>query len=286
MSAIGWRNRARWVLFLAWAFVAASTFAQLAPVDPWQADIRAFEAADRAQAPEPGAVLFIGSSSIRFWESLQADFPGTRIIRRGFGGSEVRDATRFAGRIIIPYRPRLIVLYAGDNDLAAGRSPEQVRDDFIAFVERVRSDLPKTSIAFVTIKPSPARANLLGAMRKANSLISEAARSRRNIRIVDVFTPMLDADGQPEKALFGDDMLHMNRAGYQIWIRLLTPLLRQAALDRFAKLSPVLPSRRASASRFQRAAPEPCARPQARLKPRRALPSPALRCRRGGNARP
>jgi lysophospholipase L1-like esterase len=226
MSMIGWRNRGRSVLFLAWAFAATSTFAQLAPVDPWEADIRAFEATDHAHPPEPGAVLFIGSSSIRFWQSLQADFPDTRIIRRGFGGSEIRDATRFAGRIIIPYRPRLIVLYAGDNDLAAGRTPEQVRDDFIAFIDRVRHDLPKVTIAFVTIKPSPARANLLIAMRKANSLISEVARSRRDIRIVDVFTPMLNAKGEPRKELFGEDMLHMNRPGYRIWIEQLAPLLR------------------------------------------------------------
>jgi lysophospholipase L1-like esterase len=226
MIALASQSRARWVLFLAWTFIATSTYAQLAPVNPWQADIRAFEAADRAHAPESGAVLFIGSSSIRFWESLQADFPDTRIIRRGFGGSEIRDATRFAGRIIVPYRPRLIVLYAGDNDLAAGRTPEEVRDDFIAFVDRVRHDLPKVTIAFITIKPSPARANLVIPMRKANSLISEVARSRRNIRIVDVFTPMLDARGEPRKDLFGDDMLHMNRAGYRIWIDQLTPLLR------------------------------------------------------------
>jgi lysophospholipase L1-like esterase len=226
MSTTGRRNLARSVLFLVWTFLATSTFAQLAPADPWEADIRAFEATDRAHPPEPGAVLFIGSSSIRFWESLQADFPLTRIIRRGFGGSEIRDATHFADRIIIPYRPRLIVLYAGDNDLAAGRTPEQVRDDFIAFIERVRRDLPDVTIAFITIKPSPARANLLGAMRKANALISDLASSRRNIRIIDVFTPMLDAKGLPRKDLFGDDMLHMNRAGYRIWIEQLTPLLR------------------------------------------------------------
>jgi lysophospholipase L1-like esterase len=170
--------------------------------------------------------LFIGRSSIRFWESLQTDFPDTRIIRRGFGGSEIRDATRLADRIVIPYRPRLIVLYAGDNDLAAGRSPGQVRDDFVAFVDRVRHDLPDVAIAFISIKPSPARANLLDAMRKANSLIGEVASSRGHIRVVDVFTPMLDANGQPRAELFGDDGLHMNRAGYQIWIERLAAVLK------------------------------------------------------------
>lgn len=210
---------------------ATQTFAQLAAVDPWEADIRAFEATDRSHPPEAGTVLFIGSSSIRYWESLQTDFPDTHITRRGFGGSEIRDATRFAGRIIVPYRPRLVVLYAGDNDLAAGRSPEQVRDDFVAFVDRIRRDLPEVAIAFITIKPSPARANLLDAMQKANALIGAFAESDKNIRIVDVFAPMLDAKGQPRSELFGPDQLHMNRAGYRIWIDKLTPILRASGKD-------------------------------------------------------
>lgn len=227
MNGNGGRNRLRWMLFSICLLLVAPGFAQLAPVDPWEADIQAFEQSDLADPQQPGGVLFIGSSSIRFWESLQADFPETRIVRRGFGGSEIRDATHFADRIVVPYQPRLIALYAGDNDLAAGRSPEQVRDAFVAFVARVRRDLPDVSIAFIAIKPSPARAGLLGAMRKANTLIDRYAKSQIGVRIIDVFTPMLDAAGQPRPELFGDDGLHMNRAGYQVWIDTIAPFLQE-----------------------------------------------------------
>lgn len=203
--------------------------AQLAPADPWEADLAHFEAADRVDPPAPGAVLFIGSSSIRFWETLAADFPGERIIQRGFGGSEIRDATRLAGRIVVPYRPRLIVLYAGDNDLDAGRTVAEVSADFQAFVARVRVDLPYTGIAFIAIKPSPARAHLLEDSRTANAAIADWARTRRDIHFIDIFTPMLDARGQPREALYGPDRLHMNRAGYAIWIERIGALLEQTS---------------------------------------------------------
>ena len=210
------------------AALAPFAHAQREPADPWEADIARFEAADRVDPPAPGATLFIGSSSIRFWESLQDDFPGVRIVRRGFGGSEVRDATRFAGRIVIPYRPRLVVLYAGDNDLAAGRTPVQVRDDVAAFVTRVRRDLPDAGFAYIAIKPSPARANLLDAAREANTLVAAWVKTRPDTRFIDVFTPMLDAEGRPREDLFGPDRLHMNRAGYRIWIERITPVLGAA----------------------------------------------------------
>ncbi len=213
------------LLAMAWLTSAA---AQIAPPDRWEADIAAFEAADRSDPPAAGGVVFIGSSSIRLWDTLQQDFPGTPIIQRGFGGSEIRDATRHARRIVVPYRPRLVVLYAGDNDLSEGRTPQQVREDFAAFVERVRRDLPDVAIAFIAIKPSPARANLLDAARRANALVEAYANTQRAIRTIDIFTPMLGADGQPRPELFGPDALHMNRAGYDEWVEHIAPALGSA----------------------------------------------------------
>ncbi|MEO8010018.1 MAG: SGNH/GDSL hydrolase family protein, partial [Dokdonella sp.] len=213
-------------LAMAWLTSAA---AQIAPPDRWEADIAAFEAADRNQPPAPGGGVFIGSSSIRLWHTLQQDFPDTPIIQRGFGGSEIRDATRHAARIVLPYGPRLVVLYAGDNDLSQGRTPEQVRDDFVAFVERVRRGLPDVAIAFIAIKPSPARANLLDAARGANAPVEAYTKSRRAIRHADIFTPMLGGDGQPRRELFGADALHLNRAGYGLWITRIAPVLRELA---------------------------------------------------------
>ncbi|WP_454829484.1 SGNH/GDSL hydrolase family protein [Pseudoxanthomonas wuyuanensis] len=192
----------------------------------WEQDMQRFAAED-AQAPPPaGAVLFIGSSSIRFWDTLAADFPGVATINRGFGGSEIRDSTWYADRIVVPYRPRLIVLYAGDNDLNSGRSPRQLLQDFRSFVQRVRRDLPAVRIAYIASKPSPSRAALLEVQRQANALIRAEAASQPDIDFIDVFTPMLDAHGQPREELFIEDRLHMNRAGYALWRGLIAPYLQ------------------------------------------------------------
>lgn len=190
----------------------------------WEADMQRFEAADAQSPPPRGGVLFIGSSSIRFWDTLAQDFPGVPVINRGFGGSELRDSTWYADRIIVPYAPRQILIYAGDNDLNAGRTPQQLRADFIAFVERVRRDLPKAKIAYISNKPSPSRAQLLPVQRAANTLIAAEAK-RQGVDYIDIFTPMLDASGQPDESLFIEDRLHMNRAGYVIWQRAIAPYL-------------------------------------------------------------
>ncbi|WP_447586818.1 SGNH/GDSL hydrolase family protein [Pseudoxanthomonas mexicana] len=191
----------------------------------WETDMQRFEAADAQSPPPRGGVLFIGSSSIRFWDTLAQDFPGVPVINRGFGGSELRDSTWYADRIIVPYAPRQILIYAGDNDLNAGRTPQQLRADFIAFVERVRRDLPKAKIAYISNKPSPSRAQLLPVQREANTLIAAEAK-RLGVDYIDIFTPMLDASGQPEESLFVEDRLHMNRAGYVIWQRAIAPYLK------------------------------------------------------------
>ena len=158
------------------------------PTDRWEPEIQTFEESDKKNPPKPGSVLFIGSSSIRLWTSLAEDFPSDNVINRGFGGSEIADSTAFVGRIVIPYRPSMIVLYAGDNDLANGRSPQQVLDDFQAFVDRVRQDLPKIRIAFISIKPSPARAHLLEKMRDANARIRAYAAQQEGVAFIDVFS--------------------------------------------------------------------------------------------------
>ena len=123
----------------------------------WDPQIAAFMAADQQHLPPPGSVLFIGSSSIQHWKSLAADFPELSVINRGFGGSEINDSTFFVDSIVAPYHARAIVMYAGDNDLQDGGSPEEVRDDFAAFVRKARVANPNVPIAFIAIKPSVAR---------------------------------------------------------------------------------------------------------------------------------
>lgn len=202
------------VLILAAACVAAAEA-------PFEKEIRSFEAADKDHSPPKNAVLFIGSSSIRLWDTLAKDFPDVPVINRGFGGSQVADSVRYADRIAIPYRPRMIVMYAGDNDIAAGKSPGRVRDDFREFVEKVRGPLPDVPLLYIAIKPSLARWKLVDQIKEANRLISEYATETKGVEYIDVFTPMLTAEGTPRKELFRDDGLHMNRKGYELWTAIL-----------------------------------------------------------------
>lgn len=189
----------------------------------WEKDIAAFEAADRTNPPPKGAVLFVGSSSIRFWTNLAQDFPHLKLINRGFGGSDIPDSTHFADRIIFPYEPSKIVLYAGDNDIARGVSPEKVLYDFKEFVEKVRTRLPNTKVYFLAIKPSPSRWYLSPQAKKANRLVKRYARFRPKVEFIDVWSPLIK-DGRPEPALYEKDRLHLNRAGYERWI----PVVREA----------------------------------------------------------
>lgn len=201
------------------AHAQAPTPAGTAPRDPaeWEPVVRAWEAEDARVRRMPGAVVFVGSSSIRLWTRLAEDFPGTVLINRGYGGSRAYDATYFADRIVNAYQPRAVVFYAGENDLHEGRTPRQVRDDFAAFVRKVQAGTPKARIAFVSIKPSPSRAAILPQVREANALVRDFARGVRGVDYLDVFTPMLDAGGAQREELFVGDRLHMNRAGYDIW---------------------------------------------------------------------
>lgn len=195
----------------------------------WEKEIQAFEAQDRKQAPPEGAALFVGSSSIRIWK-LDESFPGIATINRGFGGSQLADSVHFAPRIVIPYRPKLIVLYAGDNDIAAGKSPEQVFGDFKQFVHDVRQTLPETRIAYLSIKPSILRWALVDRMRATNRLIKQYIENKDDkLSYVDVFTPMLGADGMPRKELFRADGLHLSAEGYKLWASLLQPALEEVS---------------------------------------------------------
>ena len=204
------------------------TVPQKAVIDSrqWEPEIAAFEASDRTSPPPSGGVVFVGSSSIRLWQTLQNDFPGVPVLNRGFGGSVLSDVLVFANRIVVPYKPRVVVLYAGDNDLAAGRTPAQVFADFKEFVAIVHRDLPSTRVAFIAIKPSILRENIIDKIRATNQVIRDYIATDPRLNYVDVFTPMLDASGQPRRELFLEDGLHMNAKGYAIWRDLVAPVIR------------------------------------------------------------
>ena len=182
----------------------------------WEREIQAFEKADRANPPPQDAVVFVGSSTIRMWKTLAQDFPEYKVLNRGFGGCQIADCTWYADRIVIPYHPRLIVLRAGVNDIAAGKTPEQVRDDFLAFVAKVRAKLPKTRIAYLTINATPSRWANVEREKKANQLIKDCIAKGANLDYIDTFDATMGADGKPRVELFAKDRLHFNAEGYKI----------------------------------------------------------------------
>jgi lysophospholipase L1-like esterase len=204
------------------SLLAAQPSASLEQADKWEKDIAAFEAQDAKSPPPKNAILFVGSSSIRLW-NLKESFPDRLTINRGFGGSELADSVRYAKRIVLPHQPRIVVLYAGDNDIAGGKSPKQVFKDFKEFVSVVHRALPKTKIIYIAIKPSIKRWALIEKIREANRLIREhiAAQKSDQLAFLDVEKPMLAADGKPRPDLLQEDGLHLSNQGYVLWSRLL-----------------------------------------------------------------
>lgn len=192
----------------------------------WEVDMARFDAGDAAHPPPADPVVFIGSSSFRMWTTLRRDFPDVPVLNRGFGGAQVRDLAWHADRIAIRYRPRVLLVYAGENDIDAGRTPGQVLADTRILVDRLRAALPDARIVWISIKPSPARAAQLQRQRDANRLVEAWLRTRPGTRYVEVATPMLDAQGAPRTDLFIGDRLHMNAAGYALWRDAIAPLLR------------------------------------------------------------
>lgn len=210
-------------VLLALVFSAASRAAEY-DTTRWQDDIDAFVRADQTSSVEPGGVVFVGSSSIRMW-NLEKSFPGKEYLNRGFGGSEIVDSTHFFTELVAQHQPRIVVFYAGDNDVAGGKSPARVAQDFQAFAKKFEAALPDTKLIYISIKPSIARWKLADKMREANKLIAAECAKNDKFAFLDVWPVMLGEDGQPRKDIFLEDGLHMNDAGYKLWNELLTPHL-------------------------------------------------------------
>jgi lysophospholipase L1-like esterase len=199
--------------------VAAPLFAQDSAADPfakWEKSIAEIEARLQKSPPKKGGIAFIGSSSIRLW-NLDKSFPDLQAVNLGFGGSEIRDSTHFAPRLLLPLKPKVVVFYAGDNDIAKKRTPEQVRDDFQAFVKVVHDSLPKTRVLYIPVKPSVARWSQFDTQKKANAYVQAICAKNDLLTYVDIVTPMLGTDGQPIPELFVKDGLHLSEKGYEGW---------------------------------------------------------------------
>lgn len=194
----------------------------------WADDMAKFREQDSETPPVPGSIVFVGSSSIRLWD-LDASFPELGAVNRGFGGSDVEDSVYYFDDLITPHAPSVILLYAGDNDINRGKTPQRVFTDYLAFVERVRMDFPETHVIFIAIKPSMARWDKVGDMRHANALVRNHTYRDPRLHYVDIDTPMIGLDGQPRGELFDEDNLHLNDAGYELWTSLVRTKLDQIA---------------------------------------------------------
>ncbi len=210
------------------------------PADPdpnrFAGEIKAFGEWDSKNAVPAEPVLFVGSSSIRMWRTHES-FPDLPVINRGFGGSQVSDVLHFADRLVLAYKPRVIVFYAGDNDLAAGKSAQRVFEDCRKFVALAHAKLPETRIIFISIKPSESRWSLWPEAKKANELMRGLCGPDGSVLYVDLATPLLGPDGRPRNELFLGDKLHLNAVGYDVWTKALTPVLRRALSPRADSVS-------------------------------------------------
>ena len=214
------------MVLLVWSLqcVVLSSSAQKPPLYD---EIKAFQRQDSVDFPPKDAVLFVGSSSIKMWTSLKQDLPMQVIINRGFGASTLVDVIRYTNDIIIPYHPAQVVIYCGDNDLAASDTvtAQVVADRFQQLFNIIRKDLPEVQIAFISIKPSPSRQHLLQKIISTNELIKSFLKKQTKASYIDVFSAMIDQQGNPKPELFVEDRLHMNQKGYAIWLQTIEPYL-------------------------------------------------------------
>ena len=200
------------------------------------------EVADVLHPAPRNAVLFYGSSSIRLWSTLEADFAPLPVVNRGFGGANLFDCVDLFERLVVPCAPRALVVYAGDNDLGNGRSPEQVRESLRELLRRYRAHWPDRPFVYLAIKPSPARAQLHRAIERANWLCCELLRSDPAAGFVDTFHPLLGPHGEYRKELYQPDGLHLSDAGYALWRSALLPESNEFAeknSPNFLNISPV-----------------------------------------------
>jgi len=206
--------------------VSLVALAQDPKSEPFAKEIEAFEAKDRTSPPPENGIVLVGSSSIRLWKSAEA-FPDLPIINRGFGGSQMADSVRYAERIILPVKPRIVVVFAGGNDINSKKTPDQVFADWKALVGKIHGALPKTRIYFISLFPNVARRSQDAQCQKVNDLIQAHTKTDERLGYIDTASPMRAADGGPRPELLRADGLHMNDDGYKIWNEAVGAVLRK-----------------------------------------------------------
>ena len=218
------KNGNKLLALLVVLIIGQSLFAQ-----PFASEISDFKKQDSIEFPKPGLILFVGSSSFTKWKDVQDYFPDYPIINRGFGGSSLPDVIYYAKDIIYPYHPKQVVIYCGDNDLAASSevTGQVVLERFKTLFKMIRENLPDANIAFVSLKPSPSRLKLMPKAATANKLVKKFIGGQKNASFIDVYHKMLTTAGKPIPEIFVSDSLHMNSQGYAIWKKAIQPYLKK-----------------------------------------------------------
>lgn len=192
----------------------------------FESEIKKFEETDQKVPPPNSVVLFTGSSSIRLWDNIERYFPGKTVLQRGFGGSDLSDVRYFADRVIVRYQPKQVVVYAGENDVAAGQTARQTYDRFVDLFRYVRKRLPNTRFTFISLKPSPSRRKFRPVVDETNRLIKRYLSRRRNTDFINIVPGMLQPNGEPRGELFKGDSLHMTPKGYELWGEIVRPFVK------------------------------------------------------------
>jgi len=209
--------------------IARRMLRMLASDDPaiWAREIARFKKQDRYHPPSQEVIVFAGSSSIRFWKTLEQDMAPLPVINRGFGGAKIKQVTYYADQIVLPYHPRAVVLFAGTNDLGRfnPKTAQEVFDGYVEFVNTVHAALPQTPIYFIAITPTPSRWKIWPIVNEANQLIKAHTETDHRLHFIDMTNKILGPDGQPKRELYIWDRLHPSAKGYEVWTSIIKPIL-------------------------------------------------------------
>lgn len=201
---------------------------EIAPKVRFEEAILAFEKADRESPPPSESILFIGSSIFRLWAGLAEQMAPLPVFNRAFGGSRTHEVLAYVDRIVLPYRPRVIVYYCGSNDINSNVRPERIAGNFREFVDRVRRDLPETRVIFVSINKAPQKMEKWGEVDEANRLVREYCGAGKWLRYVDVNSALFDRNGQPRMELYLPDRLHFRDPAYSEFAEIIRPVVSDA----------------------------------------------------------
>jgi lysophospholipase L1-like esterase len=191
----------------------------------FEKNVRAYESSDKAEAPPKGAILLVGDSQFYRWKTLREDLPEYTIINRGVDSFQFSDVLYFFDRIVTPYKPRMIVLHVGGNDVHSGKAADRVLADFKTFVAKVRAAQPDVPIAFSSITPGPGRWDEADRRKQTNKLVKDYVATQKNLYFIDLWDAMLTPDGKPREDLWVEDRIHPNHAGYLLRVQIMRPLL-------------------------------------------------------------